>query len=207
MSDLTGTGTTTSGATGCGPPDAGLPDGVALLERAIGYALGSLQGIRPPDLRLPTPCAGWTLGMLLRHVVDSVAALQEAVDTAGIAPGSAEPLGAALDPVGSLRTSTARLLGSWTRLPDEDRLVAVGGCAMTTNLVAATGAVELAVHGWDVARARGKLRPIPFDLALDLYVVARRLPADREGLFAEPVPVPPYAGPSARLVAYLGRKP
>ncbi len=181
-------------------------DGVDLLERSISYALGSLQGIEPAELCLHTPCSEWNLRMLLRHLIDSVTALQEAVD-GRVAPGSIEPYGAHADPVGSFRTSLTRLLGSWTSLPDEDRTVAVGGCPMATSLVAATGAIELAVHGWDIARARGKLRPIPFDLALELHGVALSVMTDRTGLFAAPVPVPPMAGASARLVAYLGRRP
>jgi uncharacterized protein (TIGR03086 family) len=184
-----------------------MPDGVALLERSIGYALGSMQGIQPAELGRGTPCGDWDLAMLLRHVADSTAALQEAVDGGAVAPSSIEPYGVPADPVSSFRNGLARLLGSWALLPDADRAVAVGGCALSTNVVAATGAVELAVHGWDIARARGKLRPIPFDLALELHAVAATLMTDRTGLFADPVPLPPLAGPSARLVAYLGRRP
>lgn len=187
--------------------DVLVTDAVGLLERSIGYALGSIQGIRYEELGRATPCAGWDLRMLLRHLNDSVAALQEAVDGDQIATSSTEPSAVGTDPAGALRTATARLLGSWTAIPPGDRMVAVGGCPMATSMVASTGALELAVHGWDIAAARGLARPIPPALATELLGTATMLLGDRAGLFAAPVAVPPAAGPGARLVAYLGRSP
>lgn len=181
-------------------------DGVGLLERAIGYALGAVHGTTTDDLRLPTPCRGWDLHKLLRHLNDSLSALQEAVD-GNVAMACVEDATAQADPVSALRRSAARLLGSWARIPNADRPVAVGGCPVATSIVTATGAVELTVHGWDVARARSLRHPIPEALARDLLPVTEHLTADRTGLFDPPVPVPPDATPADRLVAHLGRRP
>ena len=71
------------------------------------------------------------------------------------------------------------------------------------------GALEIAVHGWDVARACGEDRPIPAELAeqlLDLLPVLVT-DADRVERFAAPIAVPPSAGPGDQLVARLGRRP
>jgi hypothetical protein len=89
------------------------------------------------------------------------------------------------------------------------------------GLVACTGAVEIAVHGWDVAAARARagagrndqnspqtpVAPIPAALASRMLRVCPLLVAGREGLFALPVEVPAQAGPGDRLVGYLGRDP
>ena len=91
--------------------------------------------------------------------------------------------------------------------------VAVGGLPMPAGLVACTGAVEIAVHGWDVSAARGRcwLRresgPIPAALATRMLRLSPLLVAGREGLFAVPVEVPAQASPGDRLVGYLGRHP
>ena len=40
---------------------AALSRDVALLERAMGYTLGSLVLVTPDDMANPTPCAAWDL--------------------------------------------------------------------------------------------------------------------------------------------------
>ncbi len=71
------------------------------------------------------------------------------------------------------------------------------------------GALELAVHGWDLSRASGRREPIPGALATGLLDISPLLVprTDRRPLFGPPVTVPPLAIPSDQLVAYLGRNP
>jgi uncharacterized protein (TIGR03086 family) len=187
--------------------DVPVTGAVGLLERSIGYALGTLQGVTYDEFGRATPCAEWDLRMLLRHLNDSVAALQEAVDGGRVAASSTEPRGVCWDPASTLRAAAGRLLGSWIAIPPGKRMIAIGGCPMATSMVASTGALELAVHGWDIATARDLGRPIPPLLATELLGTAELMVGDRGGLFAEAVPVPDDAGPSDRLVAYLGRRP
>ena len=75
--------------------------------------------------------------------------------------------------------------------------------------MAAAGAVEVAVHGWDVARSAGRGRPLPAELAAELLALAPLLvsAADRPARFADPVAVSARATAGERLVAYLGRRP
>jgi uncharacterized protein (TIGR03086 family) len=98
------------------------------------------------------------------------------------------------------------LLGAWAQLPGT-RPVAVRDRELRSDLLAAAGALEIAVHGWDVARACGVDRPLPAALAVDLLDVVPLLvgDADRPGRFAERVDVPPGAGPGTRLLAAVGR--
>jgi hypothetical protein len=75
--------------------------------------------------------------------------------------------------------------------------------------VTSTGALEVAIHGWDVARSCGHRRPIPRSLAEEMLELSPLFitDADRPVRFAAPVDVPPLAGPADRLVAFLGRHP
>jgi uncharacterized protein (TIGR03086 family) len=246
---------------------------VALLERAIGYALGNLRAVTSDLLARPTPCSRWDLRALLEHMDDSLAALQEAADLGHVALGSArlaggagggagrgagsaaggadeaaDPAAPGADPaadlVGALRARACRMLGGWvlagtraaggpggTGAPWDPAtagspagiaggagpawasagydVVSVGGLPAPAELVAGAGAVEIAVHGWDVCRACGLDRPIPDELAAEMlglvpFIVAD---ADRPGRFAQPVPVAADASPGDRLVAFLGRRP
>ena len=85
---------------------------------------------------------------------------------------------------------------------------------MPTSLLAATGAIEIVVHGWDVARACGEDRPVPEELAWSLLTVAPVVVGaeDRTGgpgrspRFAAPYDVAPTASASERLLAFLGRR-
>ncbi|THA26075.1 TIGR03086 family protein [Streptomyces sp. RKND-216] len=184
-----------------------------LLERAVGYALCSVRQVTPALLSRPTPCRGWDLAALLGHANDSLAALHEgtAAGRVGLLP-AAEACG---DPVAAFRLHASRLLGACAaRAPGRGRrgqaVVTVDGWPLESAALAAAGALEVAVHGWDIGRATGLPRPIPPALAAALLRAARGLvpePAERYPLFALPVAVPARADPGDRLVAFLGRDP
>jgi uncharacterized protein (TIGR03086 family) len=177
-----------------------------LLPQAAGYADEVLTAVTPELLAAPTPCQGWSVRRLLEHVGESLAALHEGVTTGRVElfPGvdSAPVL------VSVVRRRTAALLRVAARA-DGDALVSVGGRPLPLGCLLATGALETAVHAWDLSQACGEARPIPDELAAGLLIQARLLvPArDRRPLFADPVPPPPHPSLSDRLAAYLGRRP
>ncbi|MCX4991930.1 MULTISPECIES: TIGR03086 family metal-binding protein [unclassified Streptomyces] len=178
-----------------------------LLERSLAYALGSVAEVPREGLGWPTPCAEWDLGELLRHLDDSVDALYEGVadGRVGLCPGPP-----AADPVCAFRERARALLGAWAAVSAAAQpSSAVGDRSMDAGLLAAVGALEIAVHGWDVARACGRARPIPSGLAVELLPVARTVvvDADRGVRFADPVGVPVPARPGDVLLAFLGRRP
>ncbi|RAJ62565.1 uncharacterized protein (TIGR03086 family) [Streptomyces sp. Amel2xB2] len=216
--------------------DDGTPHaGAALLERAVGYALCAVRGVRPWALGDPTPCADWDLRALLWHTADSLAALYEGIedgyvalpdeagpradeaqprpDTRESGPGPESGPGSrgGGDPAAVFRARASRLLGVWTAAGGGDGgLVAVGGLPLPAAALAHAGALEIAVHGWDIAQATGLPRPVPAALATELMGTARQLvpsPAVRQPLFGPPLTVPAEADPSDRLVAFLGRDP
>jgi uncharacterized protein (TIGR03086 family) len=185
--------------------DRALVGGVAVLERAVAYALGSLALVTPEALGRPTPCRYWDLQDLLEHLLDSMAALQEAIEVGRV---DRQPVPVAADVIVVLRAQATRLLGSWANA-EGSTTVCVEDTTVTAPLVAVAGAIEVTVHGWDVAQACGRNRPIPDDLAdelLGLAVLFIRAP-DRPGRFGAPIGVPLEAAASDRLLAFLGRRP
>ncbi|GAA3609880.1 hypothetical protein GCM10022419_113650 [Nonomuraea rosea] len=179
--------------------------GVALLERAIDYALGSFRVVSPAALCRPTPCAGWNLQMLLDHMNDSLQALNEAA--AGHIGWQRRPASRTPSAL-LLRDGATETLGLWAgTLTDE--LISIDDRHLTSPMVAAVGAIEIAVHAWDVARACGEHHPIPPLLAEELLDLAHLFvtPADRPARFAPPLTVPPYAPAQDHLLAHLGRHP
>ncbi|MFI0482346.1 TIGR03086 family metal-binding protein [Actinomadura sp. 9N215] len=180
-----------------------LQDG-GLLERAIGFALTSVQAVTPDMLARRTPCESWDLEMLLLHLRDSLAALHDGVSSGrvGMAP---EPPAPDEDPVSAVRVRAVRLL----RASVSPERVDVGDRQLGGDLMAAAGAIEVAVHGWDIAQASGRRSPIPPGLADELLTICPLVVPEspRHLLFAEPVEPAPDAAPGARLVAFLGRRP
>ena len=196
-----------------------LSGAIELLAGAISYMLGVCAPIGAAELTLPTPCPDWNLAMLLGHLCQSMADLETALRTGRL--DLDEPVGwAGGDPVEALRDGAAQLLCAGYCYGGPECFVAVGGLPMPAGLVACTGAVEIAVHGWDVSAARARAGrdgttsgrgasqiPIPAALATRMLRLSPLLVAGREGLFAVPVEVSPQASPGDRLVSYLGRHP
>jgi uncharacterized protein (TIGR03086 family) len=198
-----------------------------LLVGAISYALGICALVGPGEMALPTPCADWDLAMLLGHLSDSMADLETAIRTGHLdpehSPGAVSVPG---DPIEVLRDRAAELVCASYCYGGPEDFVTVGGLPVPAGLVACTGAVEIAVHGWDVSAAcaragcggagcggaggggaGGEVRPIPASLATRMLQLCPLLVVGREGLFAVPVEVPAQASPGDRLVGYLGRDP
>ena len=186
------------------------PGATGLLVGAISYTLGVCALVGPGDLTLPTPCADWDLAMLFAHLSTSTADLETAIRT-GTLDLERAPDHAVGDPVETLRDRAAQLLCAAYGCDDPGRFVAVSGLPVPAGLVTCTGAVEIAVHGWDISAARGGagcagIHPIPAALATRMLRLCPLLMAGREGLFAGPVEVPAEASPGDKLVAFLGRE-
>ena len=115
----------------------------------------------------------------------------------------------ASDPARAFRDRAARLLGACASPVREHEVVHIADRLLPAGAMASAGALEIAMHGWDISRACGRCQPIPRTLAADLLAIAPLLipGTDRHPLFAAPVSVPPEAGPSDRLAAFLGRTP
>jgi uncharacterized protein (TIGR03086 family) len=182
-----------------------LVESLGLLERAIGYTRVALGHVTPATLRNPTPCTDWDLSALLAHMVDSLDALTEAADVGYVA--LSVPCGPAtgVPAVEQLRVKACSLLGAWSHAAGTE--VLVGDRLLGSSLLACAGALEVAVHGWDVARATGAELPLPAVLAADLMPWAHELVVeqDRPGRFAPVLDVPADAGPATRLLGVLGR--
>ncbi|MDN5896279.1 MAG: hypothetical protein L0H93_19940, partial [Nocardioides sp.] len=146
-------------------------------------------------------CGGWTLGDLLDHMGDGLDAFTEA-SSGVIDVDVVPPVGT---PVHVLREKACALLGAWSApAPGAARLA---DARMESTLLLHSGALEITVHGWDVAQATGMGTPIPRALAADLMPGARALvaPADRGVRFADPVETSCGEPDDVLLLGFLGR--
>jgi uncharacterized protein (TIGR03086 family) len=161
-----------------------------VIEAAAKYLAEALEHVGPADLGAPTPCTEWTVRDLLAHLGDATAVLLEAADGAvDVEPRFGGPV-----------LARARLLaaGGLPRGP-----VRIGDRELDGDLLDAAGALELAVHGWDLNTALGRIEPIPETLALQL--LSAGLPVDRPE-FAPATTPSPTATAAGRLLSSLGRE-
>lgn len=195
-----------------------LPPAVDLLERAVGYTRGTLAEVSPASLGRPTPCRGWDLAALLTHMEDSLDAFIEAslgavaLDTPAADAGARDTAAFVHPRLDRLRLKACTLLGAWAGLGEDDQApptVAVGGLVLPIGLLVQAGALEIAVHGWDVGQATGHPRPMPEGLAARLVTVAGLVvdPADRPGRFGPMLPARPGSSYAEELLRSLGRQP
>lgn len=183
---------------------------VALLGQAIEFTCGALRAADAAPLGIPTPCRGWRLGDLLDHMADGLDAFTEA-SLGLVAVTGVPPTGVALLDV---RMKARALLAAWQQAPSD--AVRIADVEVGSDVLLHAAALEIAVHGWDVATAvaqaasaPGGQPRLPTLLALDLMPAAHLLlhSSDRAGRFAAPLPVAPDAAPGVRLLALLGRRP
>ena len=192
-----------------GPPGASsLPEALELLERSIGYTRVQLQQVTPPMLGRVTPCVRWTLADLLDHMASGLDGLTSAAALDGEL-GRYARVALAPSPVGvvdRLRERACSMLGAWSAIAHHD--LGSDDRAQTSALLACAGALEVAVHGWDVSQTTGACEPLPATLARDLvpWVEVLVSATDRPGRFDHPV-AGPAVGPSSRLLQLLGREP
>jgi len=206
----------------------GIPPAVELLERAVGYTRGTLAHVTDDRLDHPTPCAHWRLADLLDHMADSLDAFTEAssgllplhpapapgvgqgrvgsgrVDSGRVVPRGGPGAGARVE---LLRTKACALLGAWSA--PAARRVVLDDRTLDADLLLRAGALEIAVHGWDVGQATGVDVPLPDALARDLWPVARALidDGDRGGRFGPPTVWTGTATPSGSVLGFCGRQP
>jgi uncharacterized protein (TIGR03086 family) len=186
-------------------------DTLALLERALDQTGAVIAAIPAGQAGLPTPCPGWDVRTLVRHVVGQdmrnflVSARGETADWR--AP--ADELGE--DWAAEFRDRAGPLLAVW-RVADLGQPIAMpGGGEAPLRGRADQQIAELATHGWDLVKATGQradLDPALAEHALDWsHQVLRpefRGPGKAFGL---EVPVSPDAPAYDRLAGWFGRDP
>ncbi|MEZ5093618.1 maleylpyruvate isomerase N-terminal domain-containing protein [Nocardioides sp.] len=175
-----------------------------LVERSLAYARGVLVAVPGHPADLATPCADWDLGDLLAHMVDGFTAFVQAA--AGVVSPE-PPAGLPREPAllaGHLLDLGCGVLGEWASPAGRARVLC--GLPLPTEVVLEVAALEIAVHGWDVAQVCSPRRRLPAQLAAALLPAAvRRVgAADRPHRFGAVRPGS-RRDPEALLLAHCGR--
>ncbi|MFD8969450.1 TIGR03086 family metal-binding protein [Streptomyces sp. NPDC059568] len=177
-----------------------------LLEVAADRTVTVIRGITDDQLTAPTPCSEYDVHALADHL------FQVVVNFQALAAKRDADFGAAPEHLeGEWRErfadETVRLVAAWGAPGAEEGTS--GAMGLPARTVGAMVVGDLAVHGWDLARATGQpYEPDPALVEMLGEEFAVLAPMAREvGMFGEPVPVAEDAGPFEVLLAATGRDP
>ncbi|MFI1159861.1 TIGR03086 family metal-binding protein [Streptomyces sioyaensis] len=188
--------------------DATDPDRVLdAYEQVTRDVMALVAAVRPGDLALPTPCAGWTVRQLLDHMVWENLMATSIAEDAPRTDHTADHLGD--DPLAAYADSARAALAAFTGSGMLHRTYGpyeAPGAMLVQQVV-----VELLAHGWDLARATGAPTVLAPEVAEETLAAARRLygaaPRTAGSSFGPERPAPAGASAADRLAAFLGRDP
>ncbi|NUW31963.1 TIGR03086 family protein [Nonomuraea sp. SMC257] len=185
----------------------------ALHRSALDLAGRAIAQVTSADLDGPTPCAEWTLGELLLHMVSENRGFAAAAAHPPAQPPVWDDGDLGDDPFGAYHDSAAAVAKAFAAPDIYERQVEVREFGVFSGRTAiGMHMIDCLVHGWDVAASIGaSYRPDPELVAAGLAVAARipDTPKSRGpgAAFDTRVPVPDDAPDFQRVLALLGRSP
>jgi uncharacterized protein (TIGR03086 family) len=166
------------------------------------------------DVRLPTPCDGWTIADLVAHMTVQQRGFARAVagertTRADWEPTAADATAAAYD------AACQQVIDAFAAVRDPDAPVLLpefGDTLLPAGMVVGFHLVDNVVHAWDVAKSLGAEVSFDDDVLAAALGVARSVPDDeRRGgpgsPFARRKPVEPGTGLLDETLLLLGRDP
>ena len=183
-------------------------DRIDALARTFDHATKIVAGVGDDQLGNPTPCREWDVRSVLAHMTGVVATMGLGAEGGELlADINAYPLRA--DRAAQFRSEADRTLAAWIgRNPSDE--VNVGAGPMPVAVAMGINLLDTATHSWDISRATGQGEELPDDLAALVFEVCREIVTDDIRGFAgfDPVvAVAADASTTAKLVAFLGRRP
>ncbi|MFI7673527.1 TIGR03086 family metal-binding protein [Actinophytocola sp. NPDC049390] len=182
-------------------------------RRVLAVTTGIVEQVRDDQLDLPTPCDGWTVADLLRHMVGNnngfaAAALGE--------PPAAEVWDGVhvTDPVGEFAASAARVDDAFAAVePLAGTFAVLGYGDVPAGQAVGMHFIDYLTHGWDVAVSIGADPRLDEEACAAVLRIGSGWPLDSPKIwgpgtaFGYRVEVPDDAPVADRMLGFLGRSP
>jgi uncharacterized protein (TIGR03086 family) len=187
----------------------------AAFEQAVASTAEIVKGVRAGQMKAPTPCAEWDVRALLNHVIGTLwlseALLTDAVPRHPMLPGGMP--GSDLtggDPSAAYAEAAVAALAAAAAVDALTRVHATPLGDMPGPVLAGFTTLDIAVHGWDLAKATGQPAVLEAGLAGHVLGFARQSLTGEEaraGRIGPALAVPGSAPVTDRLAGFLGRQP
>ncbi|MEO3890343.1 TIGR03086 family metal-binding protein [Nonomuraea sp. B5E05] len=151
------------------------------------------------EFALPTPCADYDVKALINHLEWGASLFESLAQDGEFLPQK--------EYTGDFPDRVERMLAVWAR-PESWEGVSQG-MGLPKSVLAHMALTDLVAHGWDLARATGRIYEVEEETAAALLAFAQQMaPTGRErGAFGEEVPVPESAPALDRFLGVIGRDP
>lgn len=188
----------------------------ANLEPAARLLADLVARVDDGELASPTPCPAYAVGDLIEHVGTMALAFTAAANKDRSPYVEMQPAGDASrladDWRGRIPRDLAALARAWQQPGAWAGMTRIAGMDSPAGMVGLVVADELAVHGWDLARATGQpydCDPAVLDAALSFLgqFASPDAPAGPQVPFGPSLPRPADAPLLDRVVALAGRDP
>lgn len=157
-----------------------------------------------------SPCEGWTALDVLAHVTGTLQKALAAMgggEYAGVAADAAS--GDGIGQVVQRWRQSAASAADAILTADPRQVVPTPRGDQPLAQALALPVADLAVHAWDIAASGGRDLELPHELRVHVERLVEVIPPQAlrsEGVFGPELDAPPGAGPTERLMAFLGRR-
>ena len=189
-----------------------LQDHRALDWLAVAAASRIVAKVRDDHLDGATPCTGWRVRDLLRHMVGNNFGFAAAAR--GTCPDERLWNGVELpeDPRELWHDAAQEVITAFSELPDLSGTMKLPGCdGVPAGQAVSMHFIDYLTHGWDVAVSIGVDPDLDEESCREVLRIATTWPAGSPAIwrpgaaFGHPVDVPDTAPPADRMLGLLGR--
>ncbi len=178
------------------------------LESVLSKTAAVLEGVKPEQRSLPSPCPDYTVDQLVHHIVSWVTIFANA-GVGDPQPKDPETMVVA-DAGAQFRAAAARAVAGYAQLADDAPVtLSSGSMPAAASVAMMTG--EYLAHGWDLAMATGQpVRYTDAEAEAARTGLAPLLSPEYRGAgmpFGEIVAVPDDASELDRFLGFAGRTP
>lgn len=184
-------------------------DPLARLQASIDQTHPIVASIPTSDYGNATPCEGWNVTALLNHMISALIMFRDAGDL-----GAVDPATFATDQIGadashSFETAGKAAVAAWSSPGKVDGMANLPFGEFPAAFALQLPAMDMVVHGWDLAKATGQSVDWNAALVADTLRFCEATftnPEMRGHDFAPPVAVSADADELTRLIALMGRQ-
>jgi uncharacterized protein (TIGR03086 family) len=170
--------------------------------------------VQVDDLDASTPCEGWCVRDLLRHMVGNNRGFAAALEGRSAEQGVWDGLDLGVDPRPHWDESARRVVSAFAARTSLSGDVPVAGFGVVPVAQAVRmHSIDYLVHAWDVGAALGRKPVLDEDACRDVLAIAESWPAGHPEIwgpaapFGHPLTVPDSAPAADRMLGLLGRSP
>jgi uncharacterized protein (TIGR03086 family) len=184
-------------------------DPISVFQRAVDQTGRIVAGVKPAQLGASTPCSEWDVRALLNHTIAGVQMFDTAARGGDFDVSIFEQDNVGNDPGAAYDARAAKLREALTAPGVVDAMWNLPFGTVPGMMAVGFATLEMAQHGWDVARATGQQPGFDPEVTETAFATARMAPAEQvrvPGVFGPEADCPAGAAAEDQLAAFVGRR-